>query len=341
MFIEKTKDKNGITLVALVITIIILLILAGISIATLAGSGIFTKAEQASEKTKYKTAEEKVKLAVMASYDTTGKINNDMLIENVNKIEGIKNNITTVVYDLKVIIDGYQFCITENGEVTGSEKVDEIIKPVEKQWTDKVGEIQDKKLEEILEDQELLNRLMNSEEAVDFMLDNKSILEAVLGNSKAIAALDQSNPKTVPYMTGYTEPNGEVFCSSEHSSNHLGWYAFKEKIDSRLFDWESKNDLTMPQYIGYKFEEPVWIYKIYILNSNNSAPTKMILQKSDDGIVWEDVWDEFQYKNVDEASTNIVNTSENNSRSQYWRLYITESQQPKYVDIRKIQFFGK
>lgn len=41
------KSQKGITLVALVITIIILLILAGISIASLQGSGLFQKAKDA------------------------------------------------------------------------------------------------------------------------------------------------------------------------------------------------------------------------------------------------------------------------------------------------------
>lgn len=43
------KSQKGITLVALVITIIILLILAGISIASLTGSDLFGKAKQAAE----------------------------------------------------------------------------------------------------------------------------------------------------------------------------------------------------------------------------------------------------------------------------------------------------
>lgn len=42
------KEQKGITLVALVITIIILLILAGISIATLSGdNGLFKRAKEA------------------------------------------------------------------------------------------------------------------------------------------------------------------------------------------------------------------------------------------------------------------------------------------------------
>ena len=46
------KEQKGITLVALVITIIILLILAGISIATLSGdNGLFKRAQQAKDDT--------------------------------------------------------------------------------------------------------------------------------------------------------------------------------------------------------------------------------------------------------------------------------------------------
>ena len=44
------KKNKGITLVALVITIIILLILAGISIAQLTGNGLFENAKLAKEK---------------------------------------------------------------------------------------------------------------------------------------------------------------------------------------------------------------------------------------------------------------------------------------------------
>lgn len=45
------KRQNGITLVALVITIIILLILAGISIAALSNQVLFKKANQATNET--------------------------------------------------------------------------------------------------------------------------------------------------------------------------------------------------------------------------------------------------------------------------------------------------
>lgn len=49
----KQNKEKGITLIALVITIIVLLILAGVAIATLTGdNGVLTKAASAKEKQK-------------------------------------------------------------------------------------------------------------------------------------------------------------------------------------------------------------------------------------------------------------------------------------------------
>ena len=60
---EKLKEQNGITLIALVITIIVLLILAGVTIATLTGeNGILTQAQNAKEKNKEAESEEEIAL---------------------------------------------------------------------------------------------------------------------------------------------------------------------------------------------------------------------------------------------------------------------------------------
>ena len=48
----KTKEERGITLIALVITVIVLLILAGVSIAMLTGNnGILTQAQKSKQAT--------------------------------------------------------------------------------------------------------------------------------------------------------------------------------------------------------------------------------------------------------------------------------------------------
>ena len=62
-------NNKGITLIALVITIIVLLILAGVSIAMLTGqNGILTQASNAKSDTAKAEIAEKVNMAVQAAY---------------------------------------------------------------------------------------------------------------------------------------------------------------------------------------------------------------------------------------------------------------------------------
>lgn len=63
IFNQDNRQNAGITLVALVITIILLLILAGITINTLSNTGIFEKAKEAREKYQNAQNEEEMQLA--------------------------------------------------------------------------------------------------------------------------------------------------------------------------------------------------------------------------------------------------------------------------------------
>ena len=119
---NKLKSTKAITLIALIITIILLLILAGISVQAITNTGIFGKARQAAQESKYASAAEKVALAVNASYDEKGKLNDEYLKENVNKIEGLSKKIDTVTYDLKIVVDEFEFTISEYGKITGEKK---------------------------------------------------------------------------------------------------------------------------------------------------------------------------------------------------------------------------
>lgn len=67
------KKKQGITLIALVITIVILLILAAVSIYMLLGdNGLITKAQQASEQMQITSGKEEIDLQVLDL--VTGKV---------------------------------------------------------------------------------------------------------------------------------------------------------------------------------------------------------------------------------------------------------------------------
>ena len=117
-FKERVKSKKGITLIALVITIIVLLILAGVTIATLTGdNGILTKAQSAKTQNDKATVKEKVDLAIAASLDETGKINLEQLKANLNNVDGIKpieEDLTDSSFPLEVTVDGTKVTITKD-----------------------------------------------------------------------------------------------------------------------------------------------------------------------------------------------------------------------------------
>ena len=108
------KDGNkGITLVALVLTIIILLILAGISISALTNTGIFEKAEEAKRKTEEAENEEQKTLEeyeIAFDENTTVKLVNDKMNKVLStkknvKIEDEKGNIFVLPAGFKIVVD--------------------------------------------------------------------------------------------------------------------------------------------------------------------------------------------------------------------------------------------
>ena len=113
----KTKEAKGITLIALVITIIVLLILAGVTIAALTGdNGILGKANEAKTTNDEEKAKEQIKIAVMGSYGKDGELNYDDLTKNLGQI-GITELPKEASYPLEVTLDGVIAEIDENGEV--------------------------------------------------------------------------------------------------------------------------------------------------------------------------------------------------------------------------------
>ena len=120
---KELKRNKGITLIALVITIIVLLILAGVTIATLTGeNGILTKASEASEKTNYAGAKEAVEMEAMGAFDDTGRYSVDLAKENLENHTNatVTENIDGTLYVQK---DGYNFDIDEEGNVSLATRV--------------------------------------------------------------------------------------------------------------------------------------------------------------------------------------------------------------------------
>ncbi len=116
---NEEKANKGITLIALVITIIVLLILAGVTIATLTGeNGVLTKVQTAKNKTNEASVREKAQIAVMGSYGVNGTIDINELKENLKQTEGVTGADSITKLPAKVTVDGYEVNIDENGKVT-------------------------------------------------------------------------------------------------------------------------------------------------------------------------------------------------------------------------------
>ena len=125
-------NKNkGITLIALVITVIVLLILAGVSIAMLTGeNGILNQAKKAKEETEIASEEEKVKLATSgALLQDNGKSiiqsnlqselskyfdTEDFSVSSGTNDEGKNGFIVTVTESVK---EGRKYFVSQNGKV--------------------------------------------------------------------------------------------------------------------------------------------------------------------------------------------------------------------------------
>ena len=120
-WIIKKERNNGITLIALVITIIVLLILAGVTIASITGeNGILSKATNARDNNTKASAEERVKTEVLGSYGSDGKLSLDDLNNNLKNVDGLKYNGNTITESNKieslpatVNVDGYNILISE------------------------------------------------------------------------------------------------------------------------------------------------------------------------------------------------------------------------------------
>lgn len=126
---EKKMKAKGITLIALVITVIVLLILAGITIATLTGeNGILIRAIDAKEQTQIEEEKEKIELSVVGAYakDNEGQIKrnylNDELTNHIG-VEGLDYTLSEFAPFIVTYLDSERsYLIDEDGNV--SEYVD-------------------------------------------------------------------------------------------------------------------------------------------------------------------------------------------------------------------------
>ncbi len=124
---KKKNQENGVTIIALVITVIVLLILAGISIASLTGdNGIINKSTEAKKETEISQYQEKLDIIKHQEYMNDYTLNLDEFLdkyaEAVKKDEMfVEAKEVTADHTNKIVIvvtkEGYRFEVTAD-EVT-------------------------------------------------------------------------------------------------------------------------------------------------------------------------------------------------------------------------------
>ena len=145
------QKENGITIVALVVTIIVLIILAGISINLLLGdNGLITKSQEAKKQQKIAEIKEKISLE-LASAETDAILRNENLEEE--QLNDIVSKYGTLQDDKDTILtkyDNYEISLKEiwygtlstSGSYSDKKKQIEILEKDLKELQDKYNELE-------------------------------------------------------------------------------------------------------------------------------------------------------------------------------------------------------
>ena len=120
---SKTRNERGVTLIALVVTIIVLLILAGVTIVALSGdNGILQNATKAKEENRQASIEEKIKLlSTETIIDQYAGQNEEKTAEELqSELNSQGENVLVVQWDKYIIFDlneNKEYRVTSDGEV--------------------------------------------------------------------------------------------------------------------------------------------------------------------------------------------------------------------------------
>ena len=107
----KNKNTNGITLIALIITIIVMIILVGVTITVALNGGLFTTAKNAATNTMVEAEKEQLLSTVVAAMGDDGKVNFTKLDNNLPTSEWTGTNGTYTSPK------GNVYTVTEKGEI--------------------------------------------------------------------------------------------------------------------------------------------------------------------------------------------------------------------------------
>lgn len=287
--IRKTNRNNkGITLIALIVTIIVLLILAGVSIVMLLGdNGILNQASRAKEETKKVTAREEIELLVQEAH-----INEQ--VDGVNKIENLKNKLTKKGAEQLWYFETYQKEYWKYDDV--------IIIMYPNRY-----EIKDS-----------LNTLVNNEGNNS---DTGFLIDVAQGGiaRKDIKSIEFSNEIPESYTTSYDV--------SESKNNSIVLYAIKEN-DKYNVTIVSKDIIYAPEYSARLFGDLSNVENINLNGLDTSQVTNMYVMFTGDKMLQNLDLTAFDTNNVTNITAMFRNCSnlDNINLSSFDTSNVTEMQ---------------
>ena len=120
---KKQKQQKGITLVALVLTIIVLLILSGISIQALTNTGIFGRAQEAKKQSEIANIKEQIQLEIyQKQLFNTGDISDQELKSILEKYGTIEYETDNKKIKGITTKKGYEIALAEINSIQTTEE---------------------------------------------------------------------------------------------------------------------------------------------------------------------------------------------------------------------------
>lgn len=325
------KKEKGITLIALVVTIIILLILVGVTLSQLVRNGLFSNADLAREEYDKSSATELLNIKLSAY--RTEALSNDKEITLQNLKDYYKDDQDTEYIKLyKGTLD--DLISVAEGEQAGYAKIklenykyvfiiNEKLKIVQIE-----GEESNRETGEIVIDDEL-QRLLNEANrqiTLNDILNTPAIMNEVPGLIPILTENDVTRREEDGIITYQDTSGGTIRTSSEYpNSNNTVWHAFDGKEDTRAVS-DVGLEHAQGYYIEYEFSQEVYAMKIKYRFTNISSSIGervIIIQGYNEGIAqWEDLGEEKQIKGKDgtfEEQNEVLNYAKAYKR---YRFYV-------------------
>lgn len=299
------KNKNGITLVALIITIVVLLILAGITINIVLGeNGLINKAKTATSK--YKNEQDRENEAIRQyENDLNSYISGNRDYEN--EINELRQEIARLQDELN------------NKDEILKEYMDNIVIDLLRESKKKID------VKDVLTNS-FLTKMATSKVTAKMMLDNNTFRSNL--SSTFLSCL---NVSLVPTLSN----NTNVLCNSIYSND---WTAYMGFTSSKC--WCNVRNQNSNIYLGYDFTnnpKNVRIVKMYNGGTQDYPAKQIKLQCSNDNTTWEDASDVYTLANSSKEVF-LLNTKKDNSYRS-WRLYMLSAYK-EYIEINNIAFYG-